>query len=153
MRVPFQLAIILAVSFAGDFLHSFFDLPIPGNILGMLLLFLLLCLKIVKPRHIEDVAGFFLKFLPFFFIPAAVSIVAVVGKLQGFILSSLVICVLSTAVCILVTGHSVQLLNKLTNNVIYLKISKRNPIIKMARRPVLISQRQIRLWKRPRSAR
>lgn len=153
MRVPFQLAIILAISFAGEFLHSFFEIPVPGNILGMLLLFVLLCLKIVKPRHIEDVAGFFLKFLPFFFIPAAVSLMGVAGKLQGFIISGLAICILSTAVCIVVTGHSVQLLNKLTNNVIYLKISRRNPLVRMARRPVLISQRQIRLWKRPRRAR
>ena len=49
-------------------------LPVPGNVFGMLLLFLLLLCGIVKLRHIQDAADFLLKHMLFFFVPIAVGL-------------------------------------------------------------------------------
>ena len=67
MRVLLQLALILGICYAGDLIHDYTGIPVPGNILGMLILLLLLCLKIVKLDQIREVSDFFLKRLSFFF--------------------------------------------------------------------------------------
>ncbi len=114
MRLPFQLAIILSVCLAGECLHRFLQIPLPGNIIAMILLFLLLCFKIIKPHQIAQSTNFFLRFLPFFFLPAGVSILGVRDALQGQIFSIVFICILSAALGITATAHCVQFLNKLT---------------------------------------
>ncbi|MBM7583872.1 holin-like protein [Bacillus pakistanensis] len=50
------------------------DLPIPGNIIGMLLLFILLVTGVVKLEWIFDVSNFLLTHLAFFFVPFAVGV-------------------------------------------------------------------------------
>lgn len=115
MRPLLQLAIILFICLAGEILHSVVGIPLPGNVLGMLLLFILLCLKIVRLEHVEGVATFFLKNLAFFFLPAGVGLLTVVDSLRGQIVAIFLICMGTTAVTIAITGHFVQLLNKLKN--------------------------------------
>ena len=48
--------------------------PIPGNVLGMVLLFLLLAAGIVKVEQLELAGGFLLRHITFFFIPIAVGL-------------------------------------------------------------------------------
>ncbi len=50
------------------------NLPIPGNVIGVLLLFCLLAGNIVKVGHIKKGADFLLRHLVFFFIPVTVSL-------------------------------------------------------------------------------
>ena len=113
MRLSLQLALILGICFSGELLHRV-GIPIPGNIIGMILLFILLVFKVVKPKQLEQSTRFFLKFLPIFFLPAGVGITQVYPTLKGHITGILIICILSTAFCIVVTGYSVQILNKIT---------------------------------------
>ncbi|MBN2109575.1 MAG: CidA/LrgA family protein [Methanosarcinaceae archaeon] len=51
------------------------ELPIPGNVLGMVLLLFLLLSGMIRMSMIEDVSNFMLKHLFFFFIPAAVGLI------------------------------------------------------------------------------
>ncbi len=46
-------------------------LPVPGNVLGVIALFLLLLSGIVKEEHINEGASFLLRHMVFFFIPIA----------------------------------------------------------------------------------
>ena len=64
-----QLAILWTIYLLGDLLASLTDLPIPANVIGIVILFGLLCLGIVKIEQVEGVADFLLKHLVFFFIP------------------------------------------------------------------------------------
>ena len=59
MRILLQLALILGICYAGDLIHDITGIPVPGNILGMLILLLLLCLKIVKLEQIREISDFF----------------------------------------------------------------------------------------------
>ncbi|MBR6498683.1 MAG: CidA/LrgA family protein [Clostridia bacterium] len=77
MRTPLQLAIIFAICLAGEFLHRIVGIPLPGNIIGMVLLLILLCLKVLKPEQISGVSSFFLNHLALFFLPPSIAIMAV----------------------------------------------------------------------------
>ncbi|MDW7732335.1 MAG: CidA/LrgA family protein [Methanolobus sp.] len=112
MKYLFQFGTILLVCLLGDFLHTSLDLPIPGNVMGMLLLLILLLTGIVKLSMIEDVSNFMLKHLSFFFIPAAVGLITCFSILEGKWTALMFISVVSTFIIAVVTGITVQVLVK-----------------------------------------
>ena len=112
MRVLLQLALILGICYIGDLIHELTGIPIPGNILGMLILLLLLCLKIVKLEQIKEVSDFFLRRLAFFFLPAAIGLMLVGDDVKSQWPLLLILCIAITIVTMAATGWTVQLLNK-----------------------------------------
>jgi holin-like protein len=104
MRLLLQLALILSVCFIGDFFHRVCGFPLPSNITAMLILFFLLCTKIVKVEQIAEMSDFFLKRLPFFFLPPSIGILAVYGTLKGNIPVLILLCVVTTVFTMAVTG-------------------------------------------------
>ena len=66
--------LLLSIYFAGEILSKLLNLPIPGSIVGMILLFVLLTSNIIKVEKVENLANFFLDHLAFFFIPASVGL-------------------------------------------------------------------------------
>ena len=109
--------LILAIYFAGEIISKLLHIPIPGNIIGMLLLFLLLTTKVIKVEKVENLANFFLDHLAFFFIPASVGLMASFNSLKGSIFRIIILCILTTIIVISVTGITVQFIckNKSTN--------------------------------------
>lgn len=116
MRVFLQLALILGICYAGDLIHDFTDIPVPGNILGMLILLLLLCLKVVKLDQIREVSDFFLKRLSFFFLPPAIGLMLVGDDVKSQWPLLLFLCIVITVVTMVTTGWTVQLLSKKNKN-------------------------------------
>ncbi len=112
MKYLIQFAIIFAICFMGDLLQSYFNLHIPGNVLGMMLLLLFLLTGIIKLSMIEDVSNFLLKHLSFFFIPAAVGLITCFSILEGKWTALMFISVVSTFIIAVVTGATVQILMK-----------------------------------------
>ncbi|MGL5615442.1 MAG: CidA/LrgA family protein [Sarcina sp.] len=108
MKLLREALIILAIYFVGEFFSEFFHLPIPGNILGMLILLLLLCTKVVKVDMIDNVSTFLLDHLAFFFIPAGVGIITAVNVLKGNTIKLLIVVVLSTFIIMGISGAVVQ---------------------------------------------
>lgn len=116
MRVFLQLALILGICYAGDLIHDYTGIPVPGNILGMLILLLLLCLKIVKLDQIREVSDFFLKRLSFFFLPPAIGLMLVGDDVKSQWPLLLFLCIVITIVTMVTTGWTVQLLSKKNKN-------------------------------------
>ena len=116
MRVLLQLALILGICYAGDLIHDYTGIPVPGNILGMLILLLLLCLKIVKLDQIREVSDFFLKRLSFFFLPPAIGLMLVGDDVKSQWPLLLFLCIVITIVTMATTGWTVQLLSKKNKN-------------------------------------
>lgn len=110
MRILLQLALILGISFAGELLHRYVGVPIPGNILGMLILLLLLCVKVVKLDRIKEVSDFFLKHIAFFFLPPSIGIMAAGEEVMSRWPVLLFMCIALTVVTMTATGWTVQLL-------------------------------------------
>ncbi|WP_319509102.1 CidA/LrgA family protein [uncultured Methanolobus sp.] len=96
----------------GDLIHNYFNLPIPGNVLGMVMLLILLLTGVIKLTMIEDVSNFMLKHLSFFFIPAAVGLITCFTILEGKWTALMFISVVSTFIIAIVTGMTVQILMK-----------------------------------------
>lgn len=67
-----QFLVLYGFYLAGEWLRGFLHLPLPGSIIGFLLLFAALALKIYPLRWIESGAQFLLAFLSLYFIPATV---------------------------------------------------------------------------------
>ena len=108
MRTPLQLAVIFAICLAGEFLHRIVGIPLPGNIIGMVLLLALLCLKIIKPEQISGVSGFFLNHLALFFLPPSIAIMTVGDDVLGQWPLLLFLCIAFTLATLTVTGISTQ---------------------------------------------
>lgn len=107
-----QIFLLWMIYYLSTWSVEFFHIPIPGSVLGMLLLFLLLCTGIIKEKWIIMAAEPLLKHLAFFFIPIAVGLMEW-GELftqKGHLL--FLPLVISTLVALLITGGIVQFLDK-----------------------------------------
>ena len=69
-----QFGIILAVTCAGEIMKYFIPLPIPGSIYGLILMFVLLLLRVIKVEHVKETGEFLIEIMPLMFIPAAVGL-------------------------------------------------------------------------------
>ncbi len=115
MKILKEFTIILLIIFFSDTFSKAFSLPLPGSIIGMLLLLGLLLLKIVKVETLKTSSTYMLDNLAFFFLPAGVGIISSFDLLKGNTIKIIVIIIISTLVVLLVTGYTVQGLITLKN--------------------------------------
>lgn len=99
-----QLCIIFAVYLMGEVTAMLLPIPIPGNIMGMLLMFIGLTLKWIKMKHVQTVGKFLLSHMAFLFIPAGVSIIESVALIKDDWFKILMVCVLTTIITFAATG-------------------------------------------------
>jgi len=99
-----QVALLMAFSLLMDQLARALHLPVPGSILGMIVLFILLQTRVVKLRWIEVGAAWLLGELLLFFIPSAVGIMNYMPMLEQDGLQILFIVLLSTFLVMACTG-------------------------------------------------
>ncbi|MDT2011089.1 CidA/LrgA family protein [Carnobacterium divergens] len=108
MDIYKQLLYILSFSFLGEVLSKVFTLPIPGSVIGMLLLFLALQFKLLKVKDVETVGGFLLGNLSILFLPAGVGIMVYFPVIKDTWWLLLIISLLTTAFTIGFIGLIVQ---------------------------------------------
>jgi len=68
------MAVLLAFQFAGELIATFLDIPIPGSVVGMVLLLLALVLGIVMVEWLQGAADLLLSHMALFFVPAGVGV-------------------------------------------------------------------------------
>ena len=112
MKYVFELLIILLISFISEILNAVIPLPIPASVYGLIILFALLCLKIVKVEQVETVSKFLLAIMPLFFIPAGVGLLTSVDVIKQNLIPILVIMILTTIIVMVVTGLVAQAIIK-----------------------------------------
>ncbi|UNL87405.1 CidA/LrgA family holin-like protein [Priestia koreensis] len=115
IRIIIQIMILYVFSFVGEYVHQISHLPIPGSIIGLLLLFILLLCKVIPVKIIEDGSSFLLAFLPLLFIPAITGIMKYPSlfSLNGAILFFIIIA--STILTMIVAGFVSQFLEQKAN--------------------------------------
>lgn len=106
-----QTVLLWGIYRLGVLLVDLLHLALPGNVMGMLLLFALLCLGVVKPSHIQEAADLLLKHLAFFFIPISVGLMTWGALIYRSGLSLLAILTASAVVALAATGLTVQWLH------------------------------------------
>ena len=88
--------IILLCNFAGNILIMLSGLPVPGSVLGMLILLVLLLTKRVKLETVEPADSLLIAFMLLFILPDGVNLMNSFHKFEGIVIQVLVIAVLST---------------------------------------------------------
>lgn len=108
MKLFRETIIIFGIYLIGDFISKVCNLPIPGNILGMIILLILLCSKVIKISQIENISNFLLDHLAFFFIPAGAELMNSFGIIKDTWIKLIIVCIITTAIVIASTGLIVQ---------------------------------------------
>lgn len=94
-----QIIFIYGFFILGQLLRELFSIPLPGSILGFMLMFAALSLKLFPLRFVESGATLLLAFLPLFFVPATVGVINYIdvfaGK-GGFLIAILIFSTLLT---------------------------------------------------------
>ncbi len=108
MDILKELGIIFGILFAGEFINKFLGIVLPGNVISMMLLFLLLISGIVKLQQVEKVSNFLLSNLTIFFLPAGVGVMKYYNLLEDKILAFFVVMAVTTVLVMVFTGYIVQ---------------------------------------------
>lgn len=107
-----ELSLLFLYSIVGEGVRLFFQLPVPGSIIGILLLFLSFQSKLLKPSAIEDTANFLLNHLTILFVPAGVGLMQYYGAIKytwPILLGTVVVCSLLSLVAV---GKTAELVEK-----------------------------------------
>ena len=108
MKLFREAIIIFGIYLLGVLITDITGVPIPGNVIGMVILFLLLYLKVIKVEQISTISNFFLEHLAFFFIPAGVGLISSFEVIKDIWLQLLIVCFVTTAITMICTGLVVQ---------------------------------------------
>ena len=107
--ITLQLALLALINRAGYLLAHQLFFRLPGNLVGMLLLFSLLSTRLVRLEWIQEAASILTRHLAFFFIPIAVGLIAFKEVFLQHGLAILVTLIVSAAAGILLCGFIAQL--------------------------------------------
>ncbi|ULL15721.1 CidA/LrgA family protein [Paenibacillus sp. H1-7] len=103
------LSILIGFYLLGSILHEAAHIPLPANVIGLILFTASLFLKLVKLEWVEDAGQFLIKHMLLFFIPFVVGTMVFFHYIGVYAVQLLVSLFASTAGVLLVTGWSVKL--------------------------------------------
>jgi holin-like protein len=104
VKMSLQIFCLYIIYRIGVMIQSLADLPIPGSIIGMILLFGALYFKVVKREWFLLGSTLLLKQLPLFFIPATVGVIEYLDLFKGSGLITIGIALISTVVVMIVSS-------------------------------------------------
>lgn len=104
MKHLYALTKILLVAFLGEVLHVLLPLPIPSSIYGLLLLFLLLCFKVIEADDIEPVSTFLIQIMPILFVVPLLKITQFDVLFDASIWKILLVIILGNIIVLIVTS-------------------------------------------------
>ena len=109
MKLLTQIGIIFGICWVSTCLERVLPITIPASIIGMVVLLILLLARVIRPEHIREKSDYLLGNLPFFFIPASVSIINYVDVLRENLLALVAVCAVSLIATFAATVGAVRL--------------------------------------------
>ena len=111
-RTVFQVVLLAALFVACDLATKAVGLPLPGSVVGVLLLFLGLATGVVRLAWVERGADLLLSALALFFVPSVVASVRLLPGLKASLPGIAAVMVVTTALVMVVTGVVAERLSK-----------------------------------------
>ncbi len=108
------LGILLGFQFIGTVIARSTGIPIPGNVVGMILLALVLTIGWLRVEHIEPGAKILIDNLAFLFVPAGVGIMSYFEILAAEWLPISLSIVVSLIIVLVVTGKACEAIASMT---------------------------------------
>ncbi|MCM4169362.1 hypothetical protein KCTC52924_00570 [Arenibacter antarcticus] len=96
----------------GELIVYLFNLPIAGNIVGMVAIFMALKLKVIKLNDVKPASDQFIKYMVLFFIPYGVGLMTFYDVLKIHWLAIVVSTIISTILTLYITGILLQKFGK-----------------------------------------
>ncbi len=115
MKLLTQVVVLFGICLVGEAISIVLPFAFPGTVISMILLFILLCFKILKTEHIRSFSDFLLKNMALFLIPPAVSIISSLELLKANILPFLSIVLITTVLTFAASAYTVQGVIRLQN--------------------------------------
>lgn len=112
LRLLGQVFLLSGIYLLGNKIALLAHLPVPGNVVGIVLLYTLLNLGVLPLAYVQDAADFLLKHLVFFFIPVAVDLMNWGSVFHRYGLALALAILISTVLTFVATGHVAQWLQK-----------------------------------------
>ena len=106
MKYLFQFMVVLIFVFLGEMCEHFIPLPIAGSIYGLLLLFIALCLHIVKLEWVADIADWFHSIMALFFIAPAVAVIDIWAEISDIWYYLVFMLITAYVVTMIITGKT-----------------------------------------------
>lgn len=104
-----QLAFIIVLWKVGEFISTVCHLPIPGSVVGMVLLLILLKMKVVRISSVKKGANFLLAEMLLFFVPAVLAILDHPEFIGWTGLKILFVILVGTAIVMTCTALTIEL--------------------------------------------
>ena len=105
-------AILIVLQLLGTLLVDVSGLPVPGNVVGMVMMFVALRSGLVKVEWVREAAELLLSHLALLFVPAGVGVMVYLDLIAREWLPIVLATVISTFVVIAVTGWTASFLEK-----------------------------------------
>ena len=105
IKLILQLALIMLITFIGTEVQKLLHIPLAGSIVGLMLFFLLLQVKIIPESWINVGADFLLKTMVFFFIPSVVGIMDVASNITMNYILFFIVIIIGTCLVALSSGY------------------------------------------------
>lgn len=106
----FAFAVLMIFQCLGEAISHALGLPVPGPVIGMLLLFVALLVSPALMERVEATGNALLSHLSLLFVPAGAGILAAASTVQGHWLAVLASLVLGTVLTLTVTALVLRLL-------------------------------------------
>jgi len=104
------MAILLGLQLIGEVITRWLEMPLPGSVVGMLLLLAGLRAGVLRMEWVKDAAELLLSNLSLLFVPAGVGVMVYADLIARHWLALSVAASLSTLVVLATTGWSAQFL-------------------------------------------
>ncbi|AOA01988.1 antiholin-like murein hydrolase modulator LrgA [Carnobacterium maltaromaticum] len=90
--------------------------PMPASVMGLILLFIALCLKIVKLEQVESLGNSLTGLISFLFVPSGISVMNSLGIMGQYGVRIVLIIIIATIILLAITGWTATALLNLKKN-------------------------------------
>ena len=115
MKYFVQFSIICLICLIGEIVSKILPFPFPSSVAGMIILFVLLVTKLLKPAHIRETAVWLQNNMALFFVPVFVTVLESWNVLKNVFFQVFIICIVTTLTTFTVTAYTVKTVTKLQN--------------------------------------
>lgn len=110
--IMYQSVVIGAIILISKVIELLVPFTMPSSVIGLVLLFVALCLKIVKLEQVEKVGDALVDNIGLFFVPAGISVINSFELLKANFVLDILLIFISTVLLLVGTGWVTQLLLK-----------------------------------------
>lgn len=108
MKLLKELAIYFGITFISEIIAKLLPINIPPSIIGIVILFTLLELKLLKTEDVEMTGDYLIKIMPILFVPAGVGLIKYLDVLKIVAVPMVFVITLSTAIVMTAVGVVTQ---------------------------------------------